>query len=79
MSVKQSNIDISKEWKLGQEKRIQTGDILVTSATDIDWSLYFPLLGRVVTVLGSIIISHGAMVAQECGLSCIVGGSNATD
>ena len=67
MYVKQSNIDVSKEWKLGQEKIIQTGDILVTIATDISWSPYFPLLGGVVIELGGL-ISHGNVVSQEYGL-----------
>ena len=53
------------------------GDILVTTATDIGWSPYFPLLGGVVTELGGL-ISHGAVVAREFGLPCIVGASNAT-
>lgn len=38
--------------------QIQTGDILVTLATDIGWSTYFPVLGGVVTELGGL-ISHG--------------------
>ena len=61
-----------------EAKRIQAGDILVTSATDIGWSPYFPLLGGVVTELGGL-ISHGAVVAREYGLPCIVGASNATE
>ena len=63
---------------LSEAKRIQAGDILVTSATDIGWSPYFPLLGGVVTELGGL-ISHGAVVAREYGLPCIVGASNATE
>ncbi|XP_003424788.2 putative phosphoenolpyruvate synthase isoform X2 [Nasonia vitripennis] len=56
---------------------IQSGDILITNATDIGWSPYFPLLGGVVTELGGL-ISHGAVVAREYGLPCIVGVENAT-
>ena len=56
---------------------IQAGDILVTTATDIAWSPYFPLLSGVVTELGGL-ISHGAVVAREYGLPCIVGAVNAT-
>ncbi|CAL8105588.1 unnamed protein product [Orchesella dallaii] len=56
---------------------IQPGDILITHATDIAWSPFFPLLGGVVTELGGL-ISHGAVVAREYGLPCVVGAVNAT-
>lgn len=56
---------------------IQQGDILVTHATDIAWSPYFPLLSGIVTELGGL-ISHGAVVAREYGLPCIVGAKKAT-
>lgn len=58
--------------------KIQPGDILVTHSTDIGWSPYFPILGGVVTELGGL-ISHGAVVAREYGLPCIVGATGATD
>ena len=48
------------------------GDVLITISTDIGWSPYFPLLGGVVTELGGL-ISHGAVVAREYGLPCVVG------
>ncbi|XP_058808365.1 uncharacterized protein LOC131673972 [Phymastichus coffea] len=56
---------------------IRSGDILITQATDIGWSPYFPLLAGVVTELGGL-ISHGAVVAREYGLPCIVSAENAT-
>ncbi|XP_076355068.1 rifampicin phosphotransferase-like [Tachypleus tridentatus] len=56
---------------------IQAGDILVTYSTDIGWSPYFPLLSGVATELGGL-ISHGAIVAREYGLPCIVGLHGAT-
>ena len=56
---------------------IRPGDILITNATDIGWSPYFPLLGGVVTELGGI-ISHGAVIAREYGLPCIVSAEDAT-
>ncbi|EZA62576.1 Putative phosphoenolpyruvate synthase [Ooceraea biroi] len=56
---------------------IQHGDILITHCTDIGWSPYFPLLGGIVTELGGI-ISHGAVVAREYGLPCIVNAKAAT-
>ncbi|GAB6020859.1 hypothetical protein CHUAL_003509 [Chamberlinius hualienensis] len=56
---------------------IQPGEILITHGTDIGWSPYFPILSGVVTELGGL-ISHGAVVARECGLPCIVGVEGAT-
>ena len=37
---------------------IQKGDVLITYATDIGWSPYFPMLGGIVTELGGL-MSHG--------------------
>ncbi|XP_035212455.1 uncharacterized protein LOC118186462 isoform X2 [Stegodyphus dumicola] len=62
---------------LKEASTIQNGDILITNATDIGWSPYFPLLSGVVTVLGGL-ISHGAVVAREYGLPCVVGVQKAT-
>lgn len=62
---------------LSEAKNIQHGDILITHCTDIGWSPYFPLLGGIVTELGGL-ISHGAVVAREYGLPCIVGAKSAT-
>lgn len=58
--------------------KIQNGDILITHSTDIGWSPFFPILSGVVTELGGL-ISHGAVVAREYGLPCIVGAANATN
>ncbi|XP_021956077.1 prodigiosin synthesizing transferase PigC [Folsomia candida] len=57
--------------------QLEDGDILITKGTDIAWSPFFPMLGGVVTELGGL-ISHGAVVAREYGLPCIVGAVNAT-
>ncbi|XP_018366486.1 PREDICTED: uncharacterized protein LOC108763401 isoform X2 [Trachymyrmex cornetzi] len=62
---------------LSEAKIIQHGDILITHCTDIGWSPYFPLLAGIVTELGGL-ISHGAVVAREYGLPCIVGAKGAT-
>ncbi|KAH7985408.1 hypothetical protein HPB49_026436 [Dermacentor silvarum] len=51
---------------------IQKGEILVTTATDTGWTPYFPLLAGVVTEVGGP-LSHGAVVAREYGLPCVVG------
>jgi len=62
---------------LQEARLIQCGEILITRSTDIGWSPYFPLLSGVVTELGGL-ISHGAVVAREYGLPCIVGAQTAT-
>eukprot|EP00058_Branchiostoma_floridae_P026948 XP_002612439.1 hypothetical protein BRAFLDRAFT_121021 [Branchiostoma floridae] len=56
---------------------IQAGEILIVQSTDIGWSPYFPLLSGLVTELGGL-ISHGAVVAREYGLPCVVSVKNAT-
>ncbi|XP_072373988.1 rifampicin phosphotransferase-like isoform X2 [Scyliorhinus torazame] len=56
---------------------IQMGDILIVTSTDIGWSPYFPLLGGLVTEIGGL-LSHGAVVAREYGLPCIVSCRGAT-
>ena len=63
--------------RLEDAEFINKGEILITISTDIGWSPYFPLLGGVVTELGGL-ISHGAVVAREYGLPCIVGVQMAT-
>ena len=55
---------------------LQKGDILVTRVTDICWSPYFSLIGGLITEIGGL-ISHGAVIAREYGLPCLVGLENA--
>jgi len=62
---------------ISEADQIQPGDILITHSTDIGWSPYFPILSGVITELGGL-ISHGAVVAREYGLPCLVGVANAT-
>ncbi|CAM1310114.1 Uncharacterised protein g5350 [Pycnogonum litorale] len=62
---------------LDEAHRIKPGDILVTVSTDIAWSPYFPSLSGLVTEIGGL-VSHGAVVAREYGLPCVVGVRNAT-
>ncbi|KAH9515753.1 hypothetical protein Btru_011903 [Bulinus truncatus] len=50
---------------------IKPGDILVVSSTDVGWSPYFPLIAGLITELGGL-ISHGAVVAREYGIPCVV-------
>ncbi|KAG5679828.1 hypothetical protein PVAND_009366 [Polypedilum vanderplanki] len=61
-----------------QIDKLQKGDILITYCTDIAWSPYFNLLSGLATEIGGL-ISHGAVVARECNLPCIVGCTRATD
>ncbi|CAH0695045.1 unnamed protein product [Spodoptera exigua] len=63
---------------LSEIDQLRRGDVLITHATDIGWSPYFPLLTGIVTELGGL-ISHGAVIAREYGLPCIVGAAYATD
>ena len=58
--------------------QIQEGDILVCRYTDVGWSPYFPLINGLVTELGGL-LSHGAVVARECGIPCLVNTPYATD
>uniref|UniRef100_A0A8D8LRR3 Uncharacterized phosphotransferase YvkC n=2 Tax=Cacopsylla melanoneura TaxID=428564 RepID=A0A8D8LRR3_9HEMI len=62
---------------LSEANTICQGDILVTHATDTGWTPYFTMLGGLVTELGGI-LSHGAVVAREYGLPCIVGVDDVT-
>ncbi|KAF2905990.1 hypothetical protein ILUMI_00186 [Ignelater luminosus] len=57
--------------------QLKAGDVLITYTTDVGWSPYFPILSAVVTELGGL-ISHGAVVAREYGLPCLVGVQNVT-
>lgn len=63
--------------EFAEVSKIQPGDILITHSTDIGWTPYFPVLGGVVTELGGL-ISHGAVVAREYGLPCVVAAEDAS-
>jgi rifampicin phosphotransferase len=56
---------------LAEAAALQPGEILVTPITDIGWTPYFSLIGGLVTDLGSS-VSHGAVIAREYGLPCVV-------
>ncbi len=49
---------------------------MITYSTDIAWSPYFPLIGGLITEMGGL-ISHGAVIAREYGLPCIISCKNA--
>ena len=57
--------------------RLAAGEILVTTVTNIGWTLIFPRAAAVVTDVGAP-ISHAAIVARELGIPAVVGCGNAT-
>ncbi|XP_077868364.1 rifampicin phosphotransferase-like, partial [Saccoglossus kowalevskii] len=63
--------------KLEDAKQIQSGEILIVPYTDVGWTPYFPLIDGLVTELGGL-LSHGAVVAREYGLACVVNVKRAT-
>jgi len=62
---------------LQEAAELEPGEILVTPITDIGWTPYFSLIGGLVTDLGSS-VSHGAVIAREYGLPCVVNARQAT-
>lgn len=56
---------------LDEAALLQPGEILVTPITDIGWTPYFSLIAGLITDLGSS-VSHGAVIAREYGLPCVV-------
>ncbi|NND66591.1 MAG: pyruvate, water dikinase [Halioglobus sp.] len=56
---------------LEEAAQLQAGEILVTPITDIGWTPYFSMIAGLVTDLGSA-VSHGAVIAREYGLPCVV-------
>jgi phosphohistidine swiveling domain-containing protein len=57
--------------------RLQPGDILVTSTTNVGWTPLFPRAAAVVTDIGGS-LSHAAIVARELGIPAVVGCGDAT-
>ena len=56
----------------GEAAELQRGEILVTTRTDIEWTLLFPLAAAIVTDIGAP-LSHAAIVARELGIPAVVG------
>ncbi|MCX6398202.1 MAG: PEP-utilizing enzyme [Propionibacteriales bacterium] len=56
---------------------LQAGEILVAPVTDVGWTPYFTLIAALVTDIGSS-VSHGAVVAREYGLPCVVNTQGAS-
>ncbi|MCK2220054.1 PEP-utilizing enzyme [Actinomadura sp. ATCC 31491] len=57
--------------------RLQPGEILVTTLTNVGWTPMFPRAAAVVTDLGAP-LSHASIVARELGIPAVVGTGNAT-
>ncbi len=57
--------------------RLQPGEILVTTTTNVGWTPLFPRAAAIVTDVGAP-LSHAAIVARELGIPAVVGCSNAT-
>jgi pyruvate,water dikinase len=60
-----------------QGVNLQEGEILVTTQTDIAWTLLFPRAAAIVTDVGAP-LSHAAIVARELGIPAVVGCGDAT-
>ena len=58
--------------------RLRGGDVLVTRQTDPGWAPVFGLVSGLVIERGGL-LSHGAIVAREFGLPCVVGVEHATE
>ncbi|HZA03218.1 MAG TPA: PEP/pyruvate-binding domain-containing protein [Propionibacteriaceae bacterium] len=54
-----------------------SGEVLVTTVTNVGWTPLFPRLAAVVTDVGAP-LSHAAIVARELGIPAVVGCGNAT-
>ncbi|MBI4285085.1 MAG: hypothetical protein HY670_04180 [Chloroflexi bacterium] len=57
--------------------KLEPGEILVASQTNIGWTLLFPRAGGIVTDIGAP-LSHAAVVARELGIPAVVNCGNAT-
>lgn len=56
---------------IAEAQHLLPGEILVAPVTDVGWTPYFTLIAALVTDIGSS-VSHGAVVAREYGLPCVV-------
>jgi len=60
-----------------EAERLRRGDVLVTRQTDPGWAPVFCLISGLVIERGGM-LSHGAILAREFGLPCVVGIRDAT-
>jgi len=54
-----------------EANELRPGEVLVCPLTDVGWTPYFSLAAGLVTEIGGM-LSHGAVVAREYGLPCVV-------
>ncbi|HXK52323.1 MAG TPA: PEP-utilizing enzyme, partial [Caldisericia bacterium] len=59
------------------EKKLESGEILVTASTEPSWTPIFMNARGVVMEIGGI-LQHGAIIAREYGIPCVAGINNAT-
>ena len=62
---------------VAEAHKLARGDVLVTRQTDPGWGPVFCLISGLVIERGGM-LSHGAILAREFGLPCVVGVKNAT-
>jgi len=62
---------------IAEAQDLLPGEVLVAPVTDVGWTPYFTLIAALVTDIGSS-VSHGAVVAREYGLPCVVNTQGAT-
>jgi pyruvate,water dikinase len=62
---------------VSEASRLTRGDVLVTRQTDPGWGPVFCLISGLVIERGGM-LSHGAIIAREFGLPCVVGVKHAT-
>ncbi len=62
---------------VSEAARLAPGDVLITRQTDPGWGPVFGLVSGLVIERGGM-LSHGAIIAREFGLPCIVGVKHAT-
>jgi phosphohistidine swiveling domain-containing protein len=60
-----------------EASHLRRGDVLVTRQTDPGWAPVFCLISGLVIERGGM-LSHGAIIAREFGLPCVVGIKDAT-
>jgi pyruvate,water dikinase len=61
----------------GEGDTLEPGEVLVTSQTNIGWTLFFPRAAAIVTDVGAP-LSHAAIVARELGIPAVVNCGDAT-
>jgi pyruvate,water dikinase len=61
-----------------EAERLARGDVLVTRQTDPGWGPVFFLISGLVIERGGM-LSHGAIIAREFGIPCVVGVKNAME